>query len=87
MGLTGEACRNHVRKSSVLESGTGLHELTHVAKDRGGWQVSVSDSSGDDLLAVVVDLDIPDWSPAEQEGSKQPAAGPAEERELTHTPP
>jgi hypothetical protein len=72
--LAREACANHVRKSSVLVSGTGLCELTHVAKDRGGRQESVTNSGGDDSLAVVVPFDVSDCGPAEQVGSKYAAA-------------
>jgi hypothetical protein len=56
--LAGKACCNHVRKSSVLPSGTGLHELTHVSEDWRGWQVSVCDSGGNNALAVFVPFDI-----------------------------
>jgi hypothetical protein len=62
--LAREACRNHICKSSVLFSCTGLNELTNVSEDWGGWQESVSDSSCDDALAVFVPFDIADRFPS-----------------------
>jgi hypothetical protein len=76
--LAGKACRNHVRKSSVLFSGTGLCELTHVAKDRGCGNESVPDASGNDALAVVVPFDVSDWSPAQQMGAEDSTSGSGE---------
>jgi len=64
---------NHVRKSSVFASGTGLYELTHITKDRSAWDESVRDSCGEHALAVVVPFDIADWSPTEQVRSEDSA--------------
>jgi hypothetical protein len=75
----GKSRRNHVRNSSVLASGTGLHELTHVSKDRGGVEEPVVDASSQHALAVVVSLDISAAAPPEQVmGGEQPSTRSAE---------
>jgi hypothetical protein len=77
--LARESRANHVRKSAILASGTGLHELTHVSEDRGDGQESVCDSGSEDALAVVVPFHIADALPTQKMmRSKQPAARAAE---------
>lgn len=86
--LAREPSANHVRKSSVLSSCTGLHELTHVSEDRGSREEPVLDPLRDDSLTVLVDLDVPDRVPPEQVvGGEQSAAGAGEEGELIHPSP
>jgi hypothetical protein len=63
--LAGKASCNHVRNASVLPGCTGLNELTDIAEDGGDGQVSVSDSGGNDLLAVFVPFNIAAWLPTE----------------------
>lgn len=87
MWLTWESSRNHVRKSSVLASGTGLHELTHVAKDRGSGDESIGDALGEHALAVVVPLDVADGCPAEQMRSEDSTARSCEKGKFIHADP
>jgi hypothetical protein len=77
--LAGETCANHVRNSSILVSGTGECELTHVSEDGRGWQVSIRDSGGKHALAVVIPFDVADAIPSEQVmGAEQSTACAAE---------
>ncbi len=83
--LAREACCNHICKSSVCSSCTGLYELTHIVKDWCFCKKSVLDSLGNNFLAVTVPLNVPDGVPPEQiVRGEQPAACAGKEAKLTH---
>tara|TARA_R110000824_G_scaffold227851_1_gene415696 strand:+ start:520 stop:732 length:213 start_codon:yes stop_codon:yes gene_type:complete len=62
--LAGKACCNHIDKSRVFFSGTGLDELVNVSKDWGCIEAAVFDPLGDDLLTVFFVFDITDMAPS-----------------------
>jgi hypothetical protein len=56
--LAGETACNHVDKSSALFSGTGLDEVTNVAKDGRSAKQAVVNSCPENSLTIFIPFDI-----------------------------
>jgi hypothetical protein len=78
--LAGKACRNHIDKSLVLSSCTGLDEDVNVSEDWGFIEEAVLDSLREDFLAVLVPFDISHGLPTENLGAEDSTPGTSEKR-------
>jgi hypothetical protein len=86
-GLAGEAARNHVRNAAIALGRSAGEKVAHVTEDGGRIKNAIRDARRENRLAVGLDFDVADSSPAEEAmGAEESSAGAGEEGELTHTP-
>jgi hypothetical protein len=65
-GLTGKSRRNNVNHSPIFAGVTHVVERVNIPEDRGGMQITVSDSGFEDFLAIGFEFDIAERSPVQQ---------------------